>query len=150
MNLRSQKRLASNILKIGENRVWIDPDRLEDVEEAVTRDEIRRLIKEGTIKAKPQKGISRGRTRISDEKRKKGRRKGFGSRTGKITANVSRKEAWINHIRAIRAHLKHLRLRRVIQKDVYRRLYILAKGGIFRDINHLERYIEDNNLRRRR
>ena len=29
MNLTTQKRLAASILKVGLNRVWIDPERME-------------------------------------------------------------------------------------------------------------------------
>jgi ribosomal protein L19E len=29
MNLTTQKRLAASILKVGVNRVWIDPDEIE-------------------------------------------------------------------------------------------------------------------------
>ena len=150
VNLKRQRRMASEVLKIGENRVWIDPERVEDVEEAITRKEIRKLIHEGAIKAAPKKGVSRARARALHAKRKKGQRKGMGSRGGKKTARMPRKEAWQNRIRAIRAHLKDLRDRRIIQKNVYRRLYLLAKGGVFRDINHIEQYIEANRLRRRR
>ncbi|HNS25277.1 MAG TPA: 50S ribosomal protein L19e, partial [Methanobacteriaceae archaeon] len=34
MNLTTQKRLAADILKIGVNRVWIDPDHSEEVSQA--------------------------------------------------------------------------------------------------------------------
>jgi len=37
MDLRNQRRLAAEILKCGENRVWIDPEEVEEVEKAVTR-----------------------------------------------------------------------------------------------------------------
>jgi large subunit ribosomal protein L19e len=142
--------MASESLKIGKNRVWIDPERVEDVEEAITREEIRKLIHEGAIKATPQKGVSRARARVIHEKRKKGLKKGMGSRKGKKTARMPRKELWKTRIRAIRAHLKDLRDRRIIQKDIYRRLYLLAKGGTFRDVAHVEQYIDSNRLRRRR
>ncbi len=150
MNLKSQRRMASKALKIGKNRVWIDPEKGEDVEEAITREEIRKLISEGTIKAAPQKGVSRGRARIIHAKRKKGLKKGMGSRKGTKTARMPRKELWKRRIRAIRSYLKDLRDRRVIQRNIYRRLYLLAKGGIFRDVAHVEQYIESNRLKRRR
>ena len=38
MSLKSQRRLASKILKIGENSVWIDPEKTDDVEGVITRD----------------------------------------------------------------------------------------------------------------
>jgi len=44
--LKSQRRLAAQILKVGQNRVWINPERIDDVEAAITREEIRKLIHE--------------------------------------------------------------------------------------------------------
>ncbi|MEM2875660.1 MAG: 50S ribosomal protein L19e, partial [Candidatus Bathyarchaeia archaeon] len=41
MNLRNQRRLATEVLKVGKSRVWFDPERIEDIELAITRDEIR-------------------------------------------------------------------------------------------------------------
>ena len=150
MNLKNQRRMASKSLKIGKNRVWIDPERGEDVEEAITREEIRKLIHEGIIKAAPMKGVSRGRARVIQAKRRKGLKKGEGRRKGKKTARMPRKELWKIRIRAIRSYLKDLRDRRIIQKDIYRRLYLLAKGGTFDDINHVAQYIESHKLKRRR
>ena len=150
MSLKSQRRLASKILKVGETRVWFDPDRNDLVEEVITREEIRRLIHSGVIKPKPQLGVSRGRSRILHEKRKKGLRRGPGSREGKKTARHARKRAWVTHIRGIRVELKALRGRRVIRESAYRRLYLLAKGGIFRDRAHLRQYIDAHGLARRR
>lgn len=69
--LNSQRRIAAQLLKIGRNRVWIDPERIEDVEAAMTRDEIRKLLHEGAIKSLPQAGVSRGRARIIHLKKKK-------------------------------------------------------------------------------
>ena len=45
-NLSGQRRLAAQILKVGQNRVWIDPERIDDVDGAITREEIRKLIHE--------------------------------------------------------------------------------------------------------
>lgn len=148
--MRSQKRLASETLKIGENRVWIDPERIEDVEVAITREEIRRLIHEGAIKAKPEKGVSRSRARLLHKKRKTGRRSGAGSRGGKKTAKLTQKEGWMKKVRPLRRRIKELRADREITRDVHRKLYGLIKGGAFEDVPHLEQYIEANKLRRRR
>ncbi|MGB9676665.1 MAG: 50S ribosomal protein L19e, partial [Candidatus Bathyarchaeales archaeon] len=103
--LKSQKRLAAKILKIGESRVWIDPERTEDVEAAITREEIRKLIHEGVIKPIPEKGVSRARARILHEKKKRGRRRGSGSKSGASQAKISKKEAWMTKIRALRRRL---------------------------------------------
>ena len=48
-DLAGQRRLAARILKIGQNRVWINPERMDDVEGAITREEVRKLIHEKII-----------------------------------------------------------------------------------------------------
>ena len=63
MNLRPQKSMAAKVLKVGVSRVWVDPTRLDEVSLAIRRDDIRKLITMGTIKAKPAQGVSRGRAR---------------------------------------------------------------------------------------
>ena len=79
-NLSSQRRIASKIMKIGENRVWINPQRIEDVESAITREEVRKLVHEKAIAAAPVKGVSRGRAKTIQAKKRRGRRKGAGSK----------------------------------------------------------------------
>ena len=149
MNLSSQRRLASAVLDCGINRVWIDPERVDEVSMAITREEIRKLIKNKAIKASLKIGTSRGRARILAAKKRKGRRIGQGSKKGKKYSIVSRKTRWMNRIRAQRKKLVDLRENRVISVSTYRSLYRKAKGGEFRSIAELERYVNDNNLRRR-
>ncbi|MEM1989819.1 MAG: 50S ribosomal protein L19e, partial [Candidatus Bathyarchaeia archaeon] len=74
MSLKSQRRMAAEILGVGEERVWIDPERIEEVEAAITREDIKRLIHEGVIRKLKDKGVSRARARIIHEKKRKGRR----------------------------------------------------------------------------
>lgn len=149
-NLKSQKRLAAQILKVGQNRVWIDSERVDDVEAAITRDDLRKLIHEGTIKRLPEKGISRARARILHEKRKKGRRRGSGSRTGTFRARISKKEAWMNRIRALRKRLRELKASRIITENTYRKIYTMAGSGRFDSIADMERYLKTNELWRKR
>lgn len=141
MSLKNQKRLAAELLKVGESRVWIDPASVESVEAAITREEIRKLIHEGVIRKRPEHGISRGRIRS------KPKRRGPGSRKG---STISRKTLWINRIRKLRKILRHLKGSKRISKSTYRRLYLLAKGGAFRSASHLKEYIERHGLMRRR
>lgn len=149
MNLKNQRRLAASILSIGVNRVWIDPEKGEDVEAAITRSEIRSLIHEGAIKALPERSQSRARARLLHEKKRLGRRRGPGTREGSKYSVISRKTRWITKIRALRRRLQSLRARRLITVSVYRDLYPKAKGGEFRSVAELERYITERNLRRR-
>jgi len=150
LNLRSQRRMAAEVLGVGEGRVWIDPERLEDVEAAITREDIRRLIHEGAIRKLKEKGVSRARARILHEKRKKGRRRGQGSRSGSRKARAKLKKVWVMKIRALRRRLRELKEKRVITTRVYRQLYLKAKSGVFRSISDLHRYIEVHGLRRKR
>jgi len=142
--------MAAEILKVGESRVWIDPERVDDIEVAITREDIRRLIHEKVIREVPKKGVSRGRARVLHEKKKRGLRRGPGSRSGRSGARAPRKAMWMKKIRALRRKLRALRESRSVTEKVYRRLYVMAGSGSFRSIAAMERYIESNNLRRRR
>jgi large subunit ribosomal protein L19e len=55
----------------------------------------------------------------------------------------------MGRIRSQRRRLKRLRERRTITVSTYRTLYRKAKGGTFRSVADMERYITDNDLRRR-
>ncbi|MEM2917519.1 MAG: 50S ribosomal protein L19e [Candidatus Bathyarchaeia archaeon] len=150
MSLKSQRRLASQILKVGVNRVWIDPERSEDVETAITREEIRKLIHEGAIKALPEKGVSRARAQILHEKRKKGLRRGQGRRSGASGAKVSEKEAWVRKIRVLRRKLREFKENRSITEESYRLLYKLASSGVFASFADMERYIRTHGMWRKK
>lgn len=147
MSLKSQRRLAAEILKVGQNRVWIDPDRIDDVEIAITRDEIRKLVHEKAIQSIPEQGISRARTRLLQKKRKKGLRRGPGKRSKQ---RVSRKAVWMQKIRALRRRLRELREKRVITESSYRQYYKMAGSGVFESIADLERHIKAKGLWRTR
>jgi len=149
-DLKSQRRLAAQILKIGQNRVWIDPERTENVETAITREEIRKLIHEGAIKKLPIQGISRARARIVHRKKKEGLRSGPGSRSGGPRARVSKKEAWMSKIRALRKRLRKLKANKTITESSYRELYVMASSGRFESVGELERYLKAHELWRKR
>lgn len=149
-NLKSQRRLAAQILKVGQERVWIDPNRIEDVEAAITREEIKKLIHEGVIKPLKEKGVSRARARLVHEKKKKGLRRGPGSRGGAAGAKVSKKETWMNKIRALRNRLRELKTEKIITESTYRKLYVMAKSGRFTSVADMERYIKAHDLWRKR
>lgn len=150
MSLSSQRRLAAEILKVGEGRVWIDPNRTEEVEIAITREEIRKLIHEGAIHSLPKRGVSRARARVHHEKRKKGLRRGAGRKTGSSRAIMPKKRVWMNKIRTLRGKLRELKEKRVITESTYRQLYNTAGSGAFKSVAELERYIKARGLWRKR
>jgi large subunit ribosomal protein L19e len=142
-DLKSQKRIAADIMDVGKDRVWIDPDDMEKVDEAITRQDIRNLIEGGTIQKKDEKGTSKGRAREKKKQKAKGQRKGQGSRKGEKTARKDSKDEWMEKIRALRAELKEMRDEDEINGKEYRELYNKAKGGFFRNKKHLNNYVEE-------
>ena len=149
-HLNSQRRLAAQILKVGQNRVWIDPQRMDDVETAITREEVKKLIHEKVITALPEKGVSRARAKTIQEKKRKGRRKSVGSKTGAGYAKISKKEAWMSKIRSLRKRLRELKASRIITESTYRKLYAIAGSGKFESVAELERYLRAHDLWRKR
>ncbi|MCJ7762991.1 50S ribosomal protein L19e [Candidatus Bathyarchaeota archaeon] len=149
-DLASQRRLAANILKIGQNRVWMDPERMDDVEGAITREEVRKLIHEKVIVSLPEKGVSRSRAKVIREKKLKGRRSGPGSVKGAGHAKVTKKEAWMKKIRSLRRKLRELKASRIIAETTYSQYYRMAGSGRFESIADLERNLKANDLWRKR
>jgi large subunit ribosomal protein L19e len=141
-DLASQRRVAASILKCGVNRVWFDPARLTDIENAISREDLRGLISDGAIKAHQKKGVSRGRARIRTAQRAYGHRKGVGKRKGAVGARTPGKRAWIQKIRAIRKVLVALRDAGTIDRHLYRILYRKAAGGQFRSVAHMKAQME--------
>ncbi|OPY27648.1 MAG: 50S ribosomal protein L19e [Methanocella sp. PtaU1.Bin125] len=137
-DLLNQKRLAAEILKVGQTRVWMDPEKVEDIATAITREDIRGLIEEGVIKRRAVVGISRGRARARDLKKARGHRKGHGRRRGAAGARTPKKEQWMKRIRAQRKLLKSLRDNKEMEPGTYRKFYRKAKGGEYRNVAHLK------------
>ncbi|MHA1137046.1 MAG: 50S ribosomal protein L19e [Candidatus Thorarchaeota archaeon] len=146
MKLSTQKRLAADVLKVGQTRVWIDPEFEDEVSLAITRDDIRRLVDEGAIQKKRTIGVSRGRARHILKQKRKGQRKGPGRKKGKATSKMSSKERWMMKIRPMRKQLRKLRDTGKITPKVYRELYLKAKGNAFRNTAHLRTYISERRL----
>ena len=57
MQITNQKRLAARLLKCGVNRVWVNPDYVDQVASAVQTDDIREFIEEGWIRQNQSKGL---------------------------------------------------------------------------------------------
>jgi large subunit ribosomal protein L19e len=150
MNLSVQKRIASDVMNCGMHRVWLDTERSEEISMAITREDIRKLVHKGLVKKKPEKAISRVRARKRALQKKKGRRKGQGKRKGTANARYPKKKRWIKRIRPLRRELKNMRDSRYIERNTYRKLYRMAKGGAFRSVSHLKTYMEEHALTRKR
>lgn len=139
--LKTQRRLASEILDVGLGRVWMDPSKYKDIKGALTKEDINNLIKKGVIKRKNGNFQSRGRSRELKIKKSKNRRKGVGSRKGKAGARSS--FDWRYKVRALRKELKRQLNDGNIDKKTFRRLYVRIKGNSFHSVSHLKNYITE-------
>jgi len=147
MDYKLQKRLAAQVLNVGESRIWInpDPEEEEEISQAITRDDIRVLIARGLIGKHPAKGNSH-RWLKRHIKRSRGHRRGYGRREGTKKSRMKEEKIWVNKIRKMRRYLKYLRDKEMIERKDYRKLYRLAKGNSFENLSDLRRYIEDRRL----
>ena len=141
-----QRRLASKILKCGEHRIRFDPERLDDIKEAITKTDVRSLINQGAITRRRALNTSRFWTRKRKEQKSHSKQKGHGSRKGKKTARLPPKRVWINKIRLQRRYIKSLRDAKMISTTDYHELYMKSKGGFFRSIHHLKIYTQERGL----
>ena len=136
MQLDNKKRVAADLLGVSPKRVRIDPERYEDIKEAITKADLRGLIKDKAIVKKQKKGVSRSRVNPNRRRLHK----------GKATTRTPRKEAWMTRVRTQRTYLKELRDKGLLTPAVYRNLYRKSKGGFFRSKRHLNLYIDEKRL----
>merc|ERR1719260_440451 len=106
---RAQKLLAAGILKCGKSKVWLDQNEIGEITQANSRQNIRKLIKDGLIIRKPNRIHSRARAREYKEARQKGRHMGTGKRRGTANARTPVKEQWMRRMRVLRRMLKKYR-----------------------------------------
>ncbi|MEM4259671.1 MAG: 50S ribosomal protein L19e [Candidatus Woesearchaeota archaeon] len=144
MKLNVQKRLASSIFNCSPKHIHFDPDRLDEIKEAITKADIRRLVLDHAIVKMPIVHTSRVRARKIQRQKSKGLRQGPGSKKGKKTARAPKKRMWINKIRAQRNLLKVLKHKRHISNTAFKNLIVKSKGGFFRSARHIKIYVESN------
>ena len=141
VNLKTKRQLVSRILGVGVDRVKFDPEHLDDVADAITRDNIRSLITANVIEIKPIKGTSKGRSYFKKLQRSKRGTK-QGSKKGRKGARTGKKQVYVRKIKVMRHQLKVSKLRKEIVNEDYWKLYKQVSGNQVRNLAHLRSLIE--------
>ena len=142
VNLKSKKQLVSRIMGVGVNRVRFDSEHLDDIADAITRDDIRSLMTANTITIKSFTGTSRGRAKIKKiQKSKRGTKQG--SKKGRKGAREGKKIVYVNKVRALRYILRIAKDRKEIDNDIFKSIYKKIGGNTIRNKAHLRTIISE-------
>ncbi len=131
MNLLSKKRLAAKTLGVGAGRIIFDTNRIDEVKEAITKQDIRDLNSSGAIKIREVTG--RRRVEKSQSRR----------RMGKIRKKiVSRKGEYVIITRKLRLYVKNLKDQGKITDEKYKEMRSKIKMKMFKSKRHFKEALE--------
>ncbi len=142
VNLKAKKRLASRVTGVGVHRIKFDADHLDDVADAITRENIRSLITANTIRIKSFTGTSKGRAHAKKaQKNKRGTTQG--AKNGRKGARVGKKEVYVAKVRALRRLLKIAKDRKDLTNPEFWILYKKVGGNTVRNKAHLRTLMDE-------
>ncbi len=132
MNLKNKKEFAARVLGVGKERVFFNQENLNEITEALTRQDILDLHSKGAIKIKEKKG----RKKVEKRKHKRG--------PGKIKKRVkNKKREYVLLTRKLRRFLKVLKIKNKINKEKYYEMRKKIKAHYFRSLKHLQEVLKE-------
>ena len=130
MNLRSKKQLAAKTFGVGKSRILFVNERLEEIKEAITKQDMRMLQKDGAIIIKEVKGRSKNI--------KKKSKKGFGN----VRKNVNRrKKDYVILTRKLRKVIADKKRKGELEEKEIKALRQKIRNKMFKSKAHLKEYI---------
>ncbi|HVC58651.1 MAG TPA: 50S ribosomal protein L19e [Candidatus Acidoferrales bacterium] len=144
MSIKLTRRIAAQVLKRGQGSVRLKADALAEAKKAITREDVRVLVKGGGVYAVPKKHNLSLYSKELNEKRTQGRKRGPGKRKGsrKARGGVDYKKK----IRAQRRVLAQLKQENAFDNETFKSLYRLVKGGDFQSKISLLSHIKSRGI----
>lgn len=130
-NLENKKKLAAKVFNVGKNKIIFDELHINEIKEAITKQDMRDLYTEGMIRIREYRG------RMQKEKRTTRRGPGKIKRKIKI-----KKSGYVILTRKLRRYLKELKKQNKITNQKFYELRKKIKARAFKDKNHLKDHIE--------
>lgn len=130
MDLEKKKLLAQRALGVGKSRIIFVPERIEEIKQAITKQDIRMLNKEGAIIVR----IIRGRKKRKNRKTKRSH--------GNVRKKINRMgEKYISMARKCRAYLQTLKTENKISREKYVTARKKIKMHSFSSLGQFKEYI---------
>jgi len=127
MNLKKKKLLAAKVLEVGAGRIRFNRERLSDIKEALTKQDIRDLFADKAITIKEIKG------RMSKPERNTRRRQ------GSIKKHFSgKKSEYVIITRRLRAYLSEMKRKGKISRDLFFSLRKEIRARAIKNKAHLK------------
>jgi len=131
MKLKNKKELAGKTLKVGKERIAFVKSRLSEIKEAITKQDIKDLVKDKAIIVK---NIN-GRKKVEKRKRKRG--------IGKVRKKVNkRKQEYVKLTRKLRKHVADLKKEKKLSREGILEIRKKIRNKEFRSLVHLKEFIE--------
>ncbi len=144
MTIKLTKRVAALLLDRGVSSIRIKDTGIADAEKAITREDVRTLIKKGDVYAVAEKSNISTYGKLLKVKRAQGRSRGTGRKRGTIKARKSIE--YKKKIRAQRRVLLALKADKTINNDLFKEFYRLVRGGTFQSKASLLGHIRDEGV----
>lgn len=130
MNLAKKKILAAKALGVGKARIILNNQRIAEIKEAITRQDIKDLAAAGAITVRPVSGRKAKVTRKT--------RRRFGSIRKKIKNS---KREYMNLTRKLRAYIYELRKHETITNEKYWEVRKQIRARMFKSKAHLKEHL---------
>ncbi len=129
MKLDKKKQLAANTLGVGKERIVFNPERLDEIREAITRRDFLDMLQSKSLFV---------REHVGRRTRKKRRKRGPGKVKKK---KVGRKRSYLLLTRKLRRYLTELLKQERLSKDEYQHFRKQIKARMFKSKSHLQSFL---------